>query len=419
MSTVASAKRRRPDDDGVGGPAAPPRAAHNPYWHGCRSVTSYRPLRKIDEGTYGVVFAAEDVATGERVALKKVKLGGASGAGGGGEGFPITALRETNVLLSLRHPSIIRVREMVVGADLDKVYMVSRTRRRAQREPPRLRRDASRRNVMRRDATHFFLRVRQVMDYIARDLKAAAALLPQPFTTAEVKCLMAQLLSGVAYMHEHWVVHRDLKTSNLLLGDGGRLAICDFGLARRYGSPARALTAEVVTQWYRAPELLLGARVYGPAIDVWSCGCILAELLLKRPLLPGRTEAEQLELIFRLLGTPTDAAWPGWDRLPLARELRMRPRAPANLRSALGLDAAAPYGAGAAAHVSEAGLDLLRAMLALDPARRISAADARSHPWFAESPLPLDPRLMPSFPDPTDAAAAAKQGGGSSTSGAN
>ena len=369
-ASLSGSKRRRPDDDAASSAAAPAPASsasaaspHVPSWHGCRSVTAYRPLRKIDEGTYGVVFAAEDVVTGDVVALKKVKMQGAAVAA---EGFPITALRETNVLLALRHPNIIRVREMVVGGDLDKVYMV--------------------------------------MDYMSRDVKVAMGLLGQPFTQAEVKCLMAQLLAGVAHMHGAWVIHRDLKTSNLLLGAGGRLAICDFGLARKYGSPLRPYTETVVTQWYRAPELLLGARTYATAVDVWSCGCILAELVLGKPLFAGRSEPEQLELIFKLLGTPTDAAWPGWDRLPLARELRMRPRAPASLRAALGLDAAAPYGAGAAAHMSEAGLDLLRGLLMLDPARRISAADALAHPWFAESPLPLDPRLLPSFPDATDAA---------------
>jgi cyclin-dependent kinase 7 len=258
------------------------------------------------------------------------------------------------------------------------------------------------------DAFPYGDRMHLVLEFAVTDLTAVLREPSLRLNEAHAKGWALQLLAGLTYLHRTHVLHRDLKPDNVLVTSDGVLKIADFGHATRFPGVGDGLHHRVVTVWYRAPELLLGARVFGPALDVWCCGWIRAELVLKRPLLPGRTEAEQLELIFRLLGTPTDAAWPGWDRLPLARELRMRPRAPANLRSALGLDAAAPYGAGAAAHVSEAGLDLLRAMLALDPARRISAADARSHPWFAESPLPLDPRLMPSFPDPTDAAAAAK-----------
>lgn len=372
---VSGVKRSRSEEHGDTSEPPPPSSRgsslaasvepHNPIFHGCRSVTAYRLLRKVEEGTYGIVFAAEEVATGDIVAVKKVKLGASDALG---EGFPITALREANVLLSLKHPNIIRVREMVVGGDLDKVYMV--------------------------------------MDYMTRDVKEAGTLLGAPWAAAEAKCLMAQLLSGVAHMHSHWVIHRDLKTSNLLLGADGRLAICDFGLARKYGSPLRPFTEAVVTMWYRAPELLLGARTYATAVDVWSCGCILGEFMLGRPLFAGSSESEQLNLIFRLLGSPTGASWPGWESLPLARSVRMRAYAPPpSLRAALGLAGAAQsVGTGSVAHISEAGLDLLRSLLCLDPSRRISAADALAHPWFRESPLPLDPRLLPSFPDATDAA---------------
>lgn len=194
---------------------------------------------------------------------------------------------------------------------------------------------------------------------------------------------------------------RDLKASNLLIDGNGRLAICDFGLARKYGSPLRAFTETVVTQWYRSPELLLGARTYSTAVDVWSVGCIFGELLLRKPLFPGKSEGEQIELIFRALGTPSDDNWPAWTQLPRARDLRMRPRATPPMRTALGLPGSGPGAGGAGAggtFISDSGLDLLRRLLALDPSRRISAADALSHPWFGESPLPTDPRLLPALP---------------------
>jgi len=235
-----------------------------------------------------------------------------------------------------------------------------------------------------------------VMDYMDRDLKALMTQMTQAFTQAEVKCLMLQLLSGVAYMHEHWVIHRDLKTSNLLMDNAGRLAICDFGLARKYGSPLRPYTETVVTQWYRSPELLLGEKLYSTAVDMWSVGCIFAELLTRKPLWPGKTEPEQVELIFRTMGTPTEENWPGWTALPHARHLRMRPRTAQPLRAALGLGVSAFIGT---PFISDTGIDLLRRLLCLDPVARISAAAALRHPWFAESPPPTDPRLMPSFPD--------------------
>ncbi|XP_039068968.1 cyclin-dependent kinase G-2-like isoform X2 [Hibiscus syriacus] len=239
---------------------------------GCRCVDEFERLNKIDEGTYGVVFRAKDKKTGEIVALKKVKMEKER------EGFPLTSLREINILLSSHHPSIVDVKEVVVGSSLDSIFMV--------------------------------------MEYMEHDLKALMETMKQPFSQSEVKCLMLQLLEGVKYLHDNWVLHRDLKTSNLLLNNQGDLKICDFGLARQYGSPLKPYTHLVVTLWYRAPELLLGARQYFTAIDMWSLGCIMAELLSKEPLFNGKTEFDQLYKIFRTLGTPNETIWPGFSKLP-------------------------------------------------------------------------------------------------------
>jgi tRNA A-37 threonylcarbamoyl transferase component Bud32 len=181
---------------------------------GCRSVFEYQQLNHIDEGTYGVVFRARDKKTGVIHALKKVKMEKER------EGFPLTALREANILLSMSHPNIVNVTEMVVGSSLDSVFMV--------------------------------------MEFAEHDLKGLMTHMTRPFTIPEVKCLMLQLLRGTAYLHDNWVLHRDLKTSNILVNNRGELKICDFGLARQYSDPLRAYTHMVVTLWYRAPELLLG-----------------------------------------------------------------------------------------------------------------------------------------------------------------
>jgi cell division cycle 2-like protein len=187
-------------------PAGPPQRSVN-MLQGCRSVDEFERLNKIDEGTYGVVYRARDKKTGEIVALKKVKMEKER------EGFPLTSLREINILLSFHHPSVVDVKEVVVGSSLDSIFMV--------------------------------------MEYMEHDLKGLMESMRQPFSQSEVKCLMLQLLEGVKYLHDNWVLHRDLKTSNLLLNNRGELKICDFGLARQYGSPLKTYTHLVVTLWYR------------------------------------------------------------------------------------------------------------------------------------------------------------------------
>ncbi|GAB4829329.1 hypothetical protein Ancab_018998 [Ancistrocladus abbreviatus] len=187
-------------------PPGPPQRTVN-MLQGCRSVDEFERLNKIDEGTYGVVYRARDKKTGEIVALKKVKMEKER------DGFPLTSLREINILLSFHHPSIVDVKEVVVGSNLDSIFMV--------------------------------------MEYMEHDLKGLMESIKQPFSQSEAKCLMLQLLEGVKYLHDNWVLHRDLKTSNLLLNNLGELKICDFGLARQYGSPLKPYTHLVVTLWYR------------------------------------------------------------------------------------------------------------------------------------------------------------------------
>ena len=187
----------------------------------------------------------------------------------------------------------------------------------------------------------------------------------QPFSTSEVKCLMRQVFSGVAFLHAHWVLHRDLKTSNILVNNRGELKICDFGLARQYGSPLRPYTHMVVTLWYRAPELLLGdARtLYSTAIDMWSCGCIMGELLSQKPLLPGCSEMDQIDLQYRLLGTPNERVWPGYSELPNVKKFKFIQQPYSHLRGkfpAAPMDGRPP--------LSESGFRLMERLLAYDPA---------------------------------------------------
>ncbi|PVZ96478.1 hypothetical protein BB558_007639 [Smittium angustum] len=308
----------------------------------CRSVDKcYEKLNRIEEGTYGIVYRARDIQTGEIVALKHLKLANEK------NGFPITSLREIYTLLLAKHPNIVNVREIVSGSSLNSIYLV--------------------------------------MDYIDHDLKALITDMPSVFLQSEIKTLMLQLLSAVGFLHENWIVHRDLKTSNLLMNNFGEIKVADFGLARKYGSPLGPMTQLVVTLWYRAPELLFGEKEYSTAVDMWSIGCIFAELIDKEPLFPGRGEIDQISKIFSLLGTPNENTWPQFSSLPNAKMFTFANQPRSKLREKF-------------INLTQNGIDLLSRMLEYNPKTRITAQEALDHPYFKESPFPKDPSLFPTWP---------------------
>uniref|UniRef100_A0A4W3HLI7 cyclin-dependent kinase n=1 Tax=Callorhinchus milii TaxID=7868 RepID=A0A4W3HLI7_CALMI len=313
-----------------------------PALQGCRSVEEFQCLNRIEEGTYGVVYRAKDKKTDEIVALKRLKMEKEK------EGFPITSLREINTILKAQHPNIVTVREIVVGSNMDKIYIV--------------------------------------MNYVEHDLKSLMETMKQPFLPGEVKTLMIQLLRGVRHLHDNWILHRDLKTSNLLLSHSGILKIGDFGLAREYGSPLKPYTPVVVTLWYRTPELLLGAKEYSTAIDLWSVGCIFAEFLTQKPLFPGKSEIDQINKIFKELGTPSEKIWPGYNELPAVKKMTFTEYPFNNLRKRFG------------ALLSDQGFDLMNKFLTYCPAKRITAEEALKHEYFRETPLPIEPSMFPTWP---------------------
>ena len=278
---------------------------------------------------------------GEIVALKKMRMEREK------DGIPVSGLREISILLSCSHENIVPLKEIVVGKSLESMFLV--------------------------------------MEYCEQDLASLIDNMQTPFSESQVKCIFIQLLRGLKYLHANFIVHRDLKVSNLLMTDKGCLKIADFGLARLFGFPLRPMTPKVVTLWYRAPELLLDSPQQTTSIDMWSAGCILGELLAHKPLVPGRSEINQIELVIDLLGTPNDKIWPGFSELPMIQEFTLKAQPYNNLKHKF------PW-------ISASGLRLMNFLLMYDPTKRASAEECLQSSYFKEPPLPADPKLMPTFP---------------------
>ncbi|KAF9351221.1 Cyclin-dependent kinase catalytic subunit [Mortierella sp. AD094] len=291
-------------------------------------MDGYQKLEKIGEGTYGIVYKATQKASGKTVAMKKIRLENED------EGVPSTAIREISLLKELKHVNVVELIEII--HDETKLYLVFE-----------------------------FLDL-DLKRYMDREAKATKV---DGLPMEQVKKYLFQLLQGVEFCHARRILHRDLKPQNLLIDDKKRLKLADFGLARAFGIPLRTYTHEVVTLWYRAPEILLGSRHYSTAVDMWSVGCIFAEMITRKPLFPGDSEIDELFKIFELRGTPNEQIWPG------VQELKdWKPTFPQWGRS--GMDTVLPT-------LNKEGLDLISQMLEYDPARRISAKRALQHSFFA------------------------------------
>ncbi|KAG0454373.1 hypothetical protein HPP92_025677 [Vanilla planifolia] len=294
-------------------------------------MDQYEKVEKIGEGTYGVVYKARDRVTNQTIALKKIRLEQED------EGVPSNAIREISLLKEMQHRNIVRLQDVV----------------------------------------HSEKRIYLVFEYLDLDLKkymdTCQDLAKNPRL---VKKYLYQILSGIAYCHSHRILHRDLKPQNLLIDrKTNSLKLADFGLARAFGIPIRTFTHEVVTLWYRAPEILLGSRQYSTPVDVWSVGCIFAEMVNQRPLFPGDSEIDELFKIFRVLGTPNEETWPGVSSLPDYKSAF--PKWPP-----MDLATVVP-------NLELAGIDLLSKMLCLEPRRRITARAALEHHYFKD--LDMEP----------------------------
>ncbi|KAF3444133.1 hypothetical protein FNV43_RR13823 [Rhamnella rubrinervis] len=294
----------------------------------------YLKREVLGEGTYGVVYKAIDTKTEQTVAIKKIRLGKQK------EGINFTALREIKLLKELKDPNII---ELI-------------------------------------DAFPHKGNLHLVFEFMETDLEAVIRDRNIFLSPADIKSYLQMTLKGLSYCHKKWVLHRDMKPNNLLIGPNGQLKLADFGLARIFGSPDRRFTHQVFARWYRAPELLFGTKQYGSGVDVWAAACIFAELLLRRPFLQGSSDIDQLGKIFAAFGTPTSSQWPDMVYLPDYVEYQYVPAPP--LRSLFPM-------------VSDDAIDLLAKMFTYDPKARISVQQALEHRYFSSAPLPTIPNKLP------------------------
>uniref|UniRef100_A0A7E4W8L4 cyclin-dependent kinase n=1 Tax=Panagrellus redivivus TaxID=6233 RepID=A0A7E4W8L4_PANRE len=293
---------------------------------GFGKLETYKKMFDLGEGTYATVYLGESLLTGKPVALKEIRLEH-------DEGAPCTAIREVSLLRNLKHANVVTLHDIIY--------------------------------------TNRILTL--VFEYVEHDLRDYMEEVDNMIVLNNVKLFLMQLLRGLAYCHQRRVLHRDLKPQNLLINNNGELKLADFGLARAQSVPTKTYSNEVVTLWYRPPDVLLGSKEYSSHIDMWGVGCILFEMLTRKAMFPGSTTDEQLNLIFQRLGVPTQERSASLLESPYFKQLNLPPCKPKPLMKL-------------SPRIDAQSADLLEKFLKYEGRTRISAADAMRHPFLGNFP---------------------------------
>jgi cyclin-dependent kinase 16 len=296
---------------------------------GFGKLETYKKMFDLGEGTYATVYLGESLLTGKLVALKEIRLEHEEGA-------PCTAIREVSLLRNLKHANVVTLHDIIYT---DRILTL-------------------------------------VFEYVEHDLRDYMEEVDTMINLNNVKLFLVQLLRGLAYCHKRRVLHRDLKPQNLLINNNGELKLADFGLARAQSVPTKTYSNEVVTLWYRPPDVLLGSKEYSSHIDMWGVGCILYEMLTRKAMFPGSTTDEQLNLIFQTLGPPTPERASSLFESPIFKQLNFRPSKPKPLTKL-------------SPRIDGQSSDLLDKFLKYEGRERISAADAMHHTFLSNFPAAI------------------------------
>lgn len=295
----------------------------------------YVKVRKVGEGTYANVYLGHLASSPTSlVAIKKIKI-----QADYKEGLAPDAVRELKFLQELSHPNIISLLSVFSSKDQN---------------------------------------LNLVLEYLPLgDLEGLIKDHDIVYSTADMKAWIAMLTRAVYFCHANFVLHRDIKPNNLLIAASGELKLADFGLARSFSNPYSPMSTNVITMWYRPPELFFGAKHYAGAVDIWSVGCVMAELIYRNPYIWADTEIAQVSKMCEALGTPTEENWPGVTKLP--KYVVQEPVRPLIGRGVW----MERFGV-----VGEEGVDLIMGMLTYDPRKRISARGVLEHEWWRVEPRP-------------------------------
>jgi len=318
------------EPEGVGIPEEEVRTIKLDEDKGEEQLEKFEKIKEVGSGTYAVVYKARNIENSKIYALKAIRMDES-----GDEGVPFTVIREISLLKRLKHPNIVRLHQVI--------------------------------NTEKKGMTLVF-------EYLYCDLKKYMVR-EKKIPTHDVKSFLYQLLQGTGFCHKNHVLHRDLKPQNLLINKTGELKLADFGLARFNGIPVARLSSQVVTLWYRAPDVLLGSHKYTSSIDIWAIGCIFAEMVTSRPLFRGSDDKDQIKAIFKKMGTPSEKSWPGLKDLSGAKDQNWKLYNSIPFRDLVpGMD--------------DSAYDLLDKMLRYEPSERISADNALQHVYFTDLKLP-------------------------------
>ena len=301
--------------------------------------------QKVGSGTYANVFVGHfKQDTSRLIAIKKIKINP-----DWQDGLAMDAIREIKFLQEISHPNIIALLDVYSSKNQNLNLVLE------------------------------YLPLGD-LEMLIRDTDNIQ------YNAADIKAWMGMLCRGVWFCHENWVLHRDIKPNNLLIASDGEVKLADFGLARSFADPSQAMTTQVITRWYRPPELLYSAKHYSGAVDIWSVGTVFAEIIKRVPWLQGASDLNQLEVICRAVGTPTEDNWPGVTKLknyvPPPDDIPRMVRGKDFYREHFSL-------------VGDQGMALLMSMLKLDPRKRITARQALQHPWWTTEPRPTHKEDLP------------------------